>query len=86
MHCLLAGVGRYDGMVERPPGPDGGPPPEVEIVAARRLARVDPGVGDVYNVDVIVFRFEGMTPEGVPRYIRDRDVVEERTGSSRRRD
>lgn len=80
MHCLLAGVGRYDGMVQRPPGPDGGPPSEVELVAARHLKRVDPDVGDVYDVDVIVFRFDGLTSEGVPRYTRDRDFTEERSG------
>lgn len=80
MHCLLAGVGRYDGMVQRPPGPDGGPPAEVEIESGRHLKRVDPERGDIYEVNVIVFRFEGMTEEGIPRYRRDREFTQERTG------
>jgi hypothetical protein len=73
MHCVLAGVGRYDGMVQRPPGPDGGPPPEVELVAARR-----PVQPDVQEVDVIIFRFEGMNADGLPRYKRDREYTEQR--------
>ena len=80
MFCLLAGVGRYDGMVDRPPGPDGGPPPEVEVVAARRPKRVDPDGGTVYDVDVLVYRFDGMTADGEPRYTRHRDFTEERSG------
>ncbi len=80
MHCLLAGVGRYDGMVQRPAGPDGGPPPEVELVSGRRLLRSDPPDGDVYEVDVIVFRFAGRNPDGIARYTRDRDYTEERPG------
>lgn len=74
MHCLLAGVGRYDGMVQRPPGPDGGPPPEVELVAARR-----PVDAAVQEVDVIVFRFESLDSDGIPRYLRDREYTEQRS-------
>jgi hypothetical protein len=77
--CVLAGPGRYNGGVDRPPGPDGGPPPEVEVVAARRFKRVDPELGDVYDVDVLVYRHDGSTPDGEPRYVRDRDYTEERT-------
>lgn len=73
MHCLLAGVGRYDGMVQRPPGPDGGPPSEVELVAARR-----PVQPDVEEVDVIVFRYEGLNQDGIARYLRDRTYTEQR--------
>lgn len=77
MLCVLAGPGRYNGGVDRPPGPDGGPPPEVEVVAARRLERVDPEVGDVYGVDVLVYRLDGTTADGEPGYVRDRDYTEE---------
>jgi hypothetical protein len=80
MHCLLAGVGRYDGMVQRPPEPDGSPPPEVELVSGRQLVRTDPQGGEVYAVDVIVFRFAGLNPDGIARYTRDRDYTEERPG------
>ncbi len=76
MHCLLAGVGRYDGMVQRPPGPDGGPPAEVELVAGRRPV----GAGDVHDVDVIVFVFDGYNVDGIPRYVRDREFIEQRSG------
>lgn len=80
MLCVLDGPGRYKGGVNRPPGPDGNPPPEVEVVAARRHKRVDPGIGDVYDVDVLVYRRDGMTADGEPRYVRDRDFTEERSG------
>lgn len=80
MLCVLTGPGRYNGGVDRTPGPDGGPPPEVEVVAARRLKRVDPELGDVYDVDVLVYRLDGMTGDGEPRYVRDRDFTEERNG------
>ena len=80
MLCVLAMRGRYNGGVERPPGPDGGPPPHVEVVSARRVKRVDPEVGEVYDADVIVYRFDGMTPDGEPRYVRDRVFTEERSG------
>jgi hypothetical protein len=76
----LAGPGRYDGGVDRPPGPDGGPPAEIEVVAARRPKRVDPNGGDVYEVDVLVYRRDGTTADGEPRYVRDRDFTEERRG------
>ncbi|HEY2220544.1 hypothetical protein [Actinomycetospora sp.] len=78
MLCVLAGRGRYSGGVDRPAGPDGGPPPEIEIVAARRPKRVDAEVGEVYDVDVLVYRLDGSTPDGEPRYVRDRDYTEER--------
>ncbi|PVZ06960.1 hypothetical protein [Actinomycetospora cinnamomea] len=80
MLCVLATPGRYNGGVDRPPGPDGGPPPEVEVVAARRHKRTDPEVGDVYDVDVVVYRRDGSTADGEPRYVRDRAYTEERTG------
>jgi len=78
--CVLVGPGRYNGGVDRPPGPDGGPPPEVEVVAKRRLVRVDPEAGDVHQVDVVVYRFDGLTVDGEPRYVRDRAFTEERSG------
>ncbi|MCD2192095.1 hypothetical protein LQ327_01645 [Actinomycetospora endophytica] len=74
MHCVLAGVGRYDGMVQRPPGPDGEPPTEVELIAAKR-----PLGDDRQEVDVIVFRYEGLNPDGLPRYLRDRVYTEQRS-------
>jgi hypothetical protein len=67
-------------MVQRPPGPDGGPPPEVELVSGRQLVRTDPQGGEVYAVDLIVFRFAGLNPDGIARYTRDRDYTEERPG------
>ena len=79
MHCLLANKGRYDGMVQRPPGPDGGPPAEVELVSGRQFLRTDPQGGDVYSVEVIVFRYDGPNEDGIPRYVRDRAYAEERT-------
>ena len=80
MLCVLVLPGRYNGGVERPPGPDGGPPREIEVASPRRLKRVDPELGDVYDVDVVVYRFDGMTVDGEPRYVRDREVTEERNG------
>lgn len=80
MLCVLAGPGRYNGGVERSPGPDGGPPLEIEVVAARRLKRVDPELGDLYDVDVLVYRLDGTTADGEPRYVRDRDFTGERHG------
>lgn len=80
MLCVLAGRGKYRAGVNRPPGPDGGPPPEVEIVSRRRLKRVDPDGGEVYDADILVYRLDGMTPDGEPRYVRDRDFTEERHG------
>ena len=80
MLCVLAGPGRYDGGVDRPPGPDGGPPAQVELVAGRRLKRADPELGDVYDVDVVVYRYDGMTRDGEPRYVRDHGYTEERAG------
>lgn len=80
MHLLIAGAGRYDGGVDRPPGPDGGPPAEVEIVGARQLVRTEPDGTEIYRVTVIVYTFSEMTKDGVPRYTRDRDYVEERAG------
>ena len=79
MLCILAGRGRYGGGVDRPAGPDGDPPPEIEVVARRRAKRVDPDLGQVYDVDVLVYRLDGTTPDGEPLYFRDRNVTEERT-------
>ena len=80
MLCVLAIPGRYNGGVERPPGPDGGPPPEIEVVGARRFKRADPEHGDVYDVTVSVYRLDGTTADGEPRYVRDHDFTEERPG------
>lgn len=80
MHLLIAGSGRYDGGVDRPPGPDGGPPAEVEIVGSRKLVRTDPDGTEIYSVSVIVYAFSEMTKDGAPRYTRARDYVEERAG------
>lgn len=80
MLCILIGPRRYNGGVDRPPGPDGGPPAEVEVEAPRRLARVDPERGDVYEVDVDVYRLDGTTRDGEPRYVRDRRFTKERPG------
>ena len=74
MLCILTGPGRYNGGVDRPPGPDGGPPAEVEVISARRPR------GDVVDVDVLVYRRDGSTADGEPRYVRDRTYTEERPG------
>ena len=74
MFCVLTGPGRYNGGVDRPPGPDGGPPPEIEVVASRR-----PNAAGGYEADVIVYRLDGTTTDGEPRYVRDRVFTEERT-------
>ena len=79
MLCVLAGPKRYNGGVQRPPGPDGGPPAEIEVLGPRRNHRVDPERGDVHDVDVEVYRFDGMTADGEPRYVRDRHYTEERS-------
>lgn len=80
MLCVIEVRGRYNAGVDRPPGPDGGPPLEVEVVKSRRLVRVDPDAGEVYEVAVTVYRREGQTPDGEPRYVRDRDYREQRAG------
>lgn len=80
MLCVLAVPGRYNGGVERPPGPDGGPPAEIEVESPRRLRRVDPELGDVHEVTVFVYRLDGATADGEPRYVRDRHYTAERTG------
>lgn len=80
MLCVLAGPGRYNGGVDRPPGPDGGPPSEVEVAAPRRLKSTDAEQGDVYSVEIVVYRFDGMTADGEPRYVHDRSFTEERSG------
>jgi hypothetical protein len=52
----------------------------VELVSGRQLVRTDPQGGEVYAVDVIVFRFAGLNPDGIARYTRDRGYTEERPG------
>ena len=80
MHLVIAGPGRYDGGVERPPGPDGGPPAEVEIIGSRELVRTEPDGTEIYRVTVLVYTHAGENRDGVPRYTRDRDYTEERAG------
>ncbi|MEJ2865064.1 hypothetical protein [Actinomycetospora flava] len=79
MLCVLAGRGRYAGGVYREPGPDGGPPAEIELESPRRFARTDPRLGDVYEVHVAVWRRAGTTRDGEPQYVHDRTYLAERT-------
>lgn len=80
MLCVLVGKGRFSGGVDRPAGPDGNPPAEIEIESPRRFRRTDPRRGDLYAVDVSVWRHDGETGDGEPRYVLDRTYTDERAG------